>query len=174
MGMVYQVLVRADAHAAWEPFQSVTRDPLYALAIVRRASKIFGDVSVIQAESAHLLREQALRLRAGEPSGQEASTLPSLSATPRLSLVTGASEYQRWALEQGPGGDHDVPYRFEQFVPAHILRRWSQLMAQARPSDDIAATYDIATSAQSDNASEESLANEPTVAPSVTRSERAV
>jgi hypothetical protein len=171
--MVYQVLVRADAHAEWEPFQSMTRDPLHALAIVRRASKIFGDVSVIQAESAHLLREQTLRLRAGEPSGQEASTLPSLTATPRISLVTGASEYQRWALEQGPGGDHDVPYRFEQFVPAHILRRWSQLMAQARPSDDI-ASYGVTALPQSDDASDANSASEPIVAPSMTRSERIV
>lgn len=130
--MVYQVLGRADAHAAWEPFQAMTRDPLHALALLRKASHIYGEVSIIQAESARVLREQAQRLRAGEPSGYEASVIPSLTATPRLSLVAGGVESQRWALEQGPGGDHDVPYRFEPFVPAHTLRRWSRLMAQAR------------------------------------------
>lgn len=172
--MVYQVLVRADAHAAWEPYQAMTRDPLRAWALLLKADKLFNDVSVIQAESAHLLREQAQRLRVGEPTGHESSALPSLTATPRLSLIAGSAESQRWALEQGPGGDHDVPYHFEQFVPAHILRRWSQLMAQTLHLDDI-AEYDASDDLiQGGDANDTDSASEAVVAPRATRSERAV
>lgn len=152
--MIYQVLGRAHADAAWEPFQAMTRDPQHALALLRRAGRIYGEVSVIQAESAHVLREQAQRLRAGEPSGYEASATPSLTATPRLSLVTGEVESQRWAMERGPGGDHDIPYRFEPFVPAHTLRRWSRLMARAhRRAADATSGSATSGSATSDGGS---------------------
>lgn len=155
--MVYQVLGRANAQATWEPYQMMTRDPLHALALLRKASHLYGEVSMIQADSARLLREQTLRLRAGEPSGCEASVLPSLTATPRLSLVAGGAESRRWALEQGPGGDHDVPYRFEPFVPAHTLRRWSRLMAQAHrhaaDGPDTSASEARGDTAQTDGAS---------------------
>lgn len=137
--MVYQVLARASAQAVWEPFQAMTRDPLHAMTLLQKARRTFAEVSIIQAESANLLREQVRLLRAGEPSGQEVSPLPSLTATPRISVIGATIESQRWAIEQGPGGDHDVPYRFETSVSAHTLRRWAQLMAVARRQDEEAA-----------------------------------
>lgn len=134
--MLYQVLVRANAQAAWEPFQAMTRDPLHVLTLLRRASQTYAEVSVIEAESAVTLRQQARRLRAGEPSGQEACPVPSLSGTPTLSLVGVTIESQRWVMEQGPGGDHDVPYRFEAPISEHTLRRWAQLVLAAQLQDD--------------------------------------
>jgi hypothetical protein len=136
IGMVYQVLARVSAQVAWEPYQAMTRDPLHAMTLLQKASRTFAEVSVIQAESARLLREQVRLLRAGEPSGQEVCPLPSLTATPRISVVGATIESQRWAIEQGPGGDHDVPYRFEPHVSAQTLSRWAQLMAAARHQDD--------------------------------------
>jgi len=65
VGMVYQVLARANAQAAWEPYQAMTRDPLHALMLLQKASRSYGEVSVIQAESAHLLREQVRRMAPG-------------------------------------------------------------------------------------------------------------
>ena len=130
--MIYQVLARTNVEAAWEPFQAMTRDPQHALTLLRKAMQTFEDVTVIYAETAAILREQVRRLRAGEPTGDEACPLPSLSATPRISLVGPTIEHQRWAIEQGPGGDHDVPYRFESAVPAQILARWAKLLGHAR------------------------------------------
>ncbi|HEU5346784.1 MAG TPA: hypothetical protein VFX31_09155 [Ktedonobacterales bacterium] len=130
--MLYQVLTRASAQATWEPFQAMTRDPLQAIALLRQAAAAFAEVSVIQAESAALLREQARRLRANEPTGHERCPLPSLTATPRISLAPVGAESQRWALEQGPGGDHDQPYHFVAPISEQTLTRWAQLMSAAR------------------------------------------
>ncbi len=171
-GMLYQVLARANAQAAWEPYQAMTRDPLQALTLLRRASRTYAEVSVIEAESAVALRQQVRQLRAGEPTGQESCPVPSLSGTPRLSLVGATIESQRWAIEQGPGGDHDVPYRFEPTLSAHTLQRWAQLVLAARLLDDEAeealdaaetlAISDLAELPESD-AGDETLAVEPSV-----------
>lgn len=134
--MMYQVLARVSAQAAWEPYQAMTRDPLHAMALLQKATRTFAEVSVIQAETAALLREQVRRLRVGEPSGYEACPLPSLTATPRVSLVGVSIESERWAIEQGPGGDHDVPYRFEASISAQTLARWAQLMSAAQNQGD--------------------------------------
>lgn len=138
--MLYQVLTRASAQATWEPFQAMTRDPLQAIALLRHAARAFAEVSVIQAETAALLREQAQRLRANEPTGQERCPLPSLTATPRISLAPASVESQRWALEQGPGGDHDQPYHFAGTISEQTLTRWAQLMNAARERLDQAAS----------------------------------
>ena len=165
--MIYQVLARANAQAAWEPYQAMTRDPLHALMLLQKASRSYGEVSVIQAESAHLLREQVQRLRLGEPSGHEASATPSLSATPRISVLGATIESQRWEIEQGPGGDHDAPYHFELPLSAPTLRRWTQLMVEARRQDAQADTSPEApTLAALDDAAE------PLAAPATVRTER--
>ncbi|MGH2504284.1 MAG: hypothetical protein ACRDID_17390 [Ktedonobacterales bacterium] len=137
--MLYQVLTRASAQATWEPFQGMTRDPLQAIALLRQAAGAFAEVSVIQAESAALLREQARRLRANEPTGFERCPLPSLTATPRISLAPLSAESQRWAIEQGPGGDHDLPYHFLTPISDQTLARWAQLMNVARLRPDEAS-----------------------------------
>jgi hypothetical protein len=146
--MMYQVLARVSAQVAWEPYEAMTRDPLHAVALLHKANRTFVEVSVIQAESAALLREQVRRLRVGEPSGYEACPLPSLTATPRVSLVGASVESERWAIEQGPGGDHDVPYRFEASISAQTLARWAQLMSAAQNLGDTTSTLaELATSA---------------------------
>lgn len=173
--MLYQVLARADAQAAWEPYQAMTRDPLYALTLLRKASRTYAEVSVIEAESAVALRQQVRRLRAGEPTGQESCPVPSLSGTPTLSLVGATIESQRWAIEQGPGGDHDVPYRFEAPVSEHTLRHWAQLVLAAQRQDDEAAlgTAEPLAIGDLDEAPGSSGEDEPLVAePSVVRSKR--
>lgn len=139
--MLYQVLVRVSAQETWEPYRAMTRDPLHAITLLRQASRRFAEVTIIQAESAQALREQAQRLRAGEPTGHETSPTPSLTATPRISPLGDGIESQRWAFEQGPGGDHDVPYHFEPPTSDHALHLWAHLtaMAQRREAESIAA-----------------------------------
>jgi hypothetical protein len=173
--MIYQVLARANAQAAWEPYQAMTRDPLHALMLLQKASRSYEEVSVIQAESAHLLREQVRRLRLGEPTGHEASATPSLSATPRISVIGATIESQRWAIEQGPGGDHDTPYHFEAPISEHTLRRWTQLLVEARRLDAEADTSASAeTLAEVELLADTSapLAVEATAEPTTVRSER--
>lgn len=168
--MVYQVLARVSAQAAWEPFEAMTRDPLQAMALLQKAQQTFAEVSVIQAETAALLREQLARLRAEEPSGQEACPLPSLSATPRISVLGATIENQRWTIEQGPGGDHDVPYRFEAPISAQTLARWARLMGAAR--DDGAEIETLAELAD-DGADVTTPQSDATpIAPVTIRSER--
>ena len=169
--MLYQVLTRASAEAAWEPYEAITRNPLRVMALMQKASRDFAEVSVIQAESAYLLREQARLLRAGEPSGDERSPLPSLSATPRISLLGPTIESQRWTIEQGPGGDHDVPYRFESPFSAQTLAHWARLMARAQAdetlTDEAEAEVAIAeeASAAGDDDATATLAPEPAPTP---------
>ncbi len=171
--MIYQILARANADVAWEPFQAMTRDPLHALTLLRKAMQTYADVSVIQAETATILREQMRRLRAGEPSGDEACPLPSLSATPRISLVGPTIEHKRWAIEQGPGGDHDVPYRFESTVPAQILARWAKLLGHAhRRANETETLAELSLSADLVDQLEGATCDEATEAPARMRSER--
>jgi len=175
--MMYQVLARVSDQVAWEPYQAMTRDPLHAVALVHKATRTFAEVSVIQAESAALLREQVRRLRVGEPSGYEDCPLPSLTATPRVSLVGVSAESERWAIEQGPGGDHDVPYRFESSISAQTLARWALLMSAAQNQGDTISTLaELATCAaeQAAHAEAECTPDGETVAvePAAIRSER--
>lgn len=140
--MVYQVLVRARADGEWEPFQGMTRDPIHTMRLLQQASRKFSEVSVLQAESATLLREQLRRLRAGAEPGEKASPVPSLSGTPRISVLAEDLNDRRWSMEQGRGGDHDVPYRFDVPGSSWMLTRWAQLVGRMR-ADDTATEDDI-------------------------------
>ncbi|HEY7849464.1 MAG TPA: hypothetical protein VIC27_05325 [Ktedonobacterales bacterium] len=170
--MVYQVLTRASAQAVWEPYQAMTRDPLHAMTLLQRANRMFAEVSVIQAESAALLREQVRRLRAGEPSGHEVCPLPSLTATPRVSMAGTTIEHQRWAIEQGPGGDHDLPYHFETPISAQTLARWARLMVSARQDNDDDTLAELAAAAEAPEAQIEPGSASVAVDPAITRHER--
>lgn len=172
--MMYQVLARASAEVAWGPYQAMTRDMRQALALVQQAKRAFAEVTVIQAETAMLLREQVQRLRIGEPSGYEVCPLPSLTATPLVSLVGATIESERWAIEQGPGGDHDVPYRFEASISPQTLARWAQLMSAAQGEDDetLAELASSAVRSEGDEGERALAAETVTIAPDAIRSER--
>lgn len=137
--MYYQALARLHAEAAWEPFLAMTRDPMQAMRALQLASRRFPEVTIIQAESAQRLREQAQRLRAGEPTGDGRSPVPSLSATPRVSILSAKLEAQRWAIEEGPGGDHDTPYHLELPAAGWLLARWARMIARQAPGDETLA-----------------------------------
>jgi hypothetical protein len=150
--MLYQVLTRVSVQAAWEPFQAMTRDPLQAMTLVQKASAAFAEVSVIQAATAPLLREQVRQIRAGQPTSYDVSPLPSLTSTPRISLAPASIESQRWAIERGPGGDHDVPYHFDgPIIATATLRRWASLMAAAQ------GEYDASRDTAADETLEDAL-----------------
>ncbi|HEX8981232.1 MAG TPA: hypothetical protein VF792_00550 [Ktedonobacterales bacterium] len=170
--MLYQVLTRENQQTAWEPFHAMTRDPLYAMALVRKAGQVFAEVSVIQAATALLLREQVRQIRAGQPTCGDVSATPSLTATPRLSLAPSGIEDQRWAMERGPGGDHDVPYRFEGQIAGDTLRRWVSLIAAAH-GDRISMPISELTDQSRETADDEAGELLSDVEPVVARTERA-
>lgn len=168
--MVFQVLTRASARTAWEPFQSMTRNPLFAMALVRKACESAVEVSVIQAPSALQLREQLRQLRAGQSTSGAASPVPSLTATPRVSLASSNIESQRWVIERGAGGDHDLPYRFDGAISDDLLHRWSRLVAAAQIEDRDTPVSQPAETIPSDYPDDESPALsaesvDPTLAP---------
>lgn len=169
--MLYQVLTRANQQAAWEPFHAMTRDPQYAMALVRKAGQVFSEVSVIQAATMTLMREQVRQVRTGQPVRNDVSPVPSLTATPRISLEPTSLEGKRWALERGPGGDHDVPYRFEGHIAGDLLRRWVSLMAAAHGEDVTSPIEELddPTTVAWDDLGEPLTGAQPTVA----RTERA-
>ncbi len=170
--MLYQVLTRENQDTAWEPFHAMTRDPLYAMALVRKAGQVFAEVSVIQAATALLMREQVRQIRAGQPTRGEVSPVPSLTATPRMSLAPSSIEGQRWAMERGPGGDHDVPYRFEGQIAGDTLRRWVSLIAAAH-GDRISMPIAELTDQIRESSDDETIESLNDVEPAVARTERA-
>lgn len=148
--MLYQVLARTESESAWEPYQAMTRDPLQALNLVRKASQTFAEVSVIQAATAPLLREQIRHLSTQQGATPSASPVPSLTATPRIRFTPTGVESQRWEMERGPGGDHDVPYRFSGPISSETLHRWARLML-ASPSERSASLRDASAVTETDS-----------------------
>jgi hypothetical protein len=170
--MLYQVLARMESESAWEPYQAMTRDPLQALNLVRKASQTFAEVSVLQAATAPLLRDQIRHLSTQQGVIPSASPVPSLTGTPRLRFTPAGVESQRWEMERGPGGDHDVPYRFSGPISAETLHRWARLMAAAHGESGITSTAELADQIRqpSDDEAGELLSDGE---PAVARTERA-
>jgi hypothetical protein len=127
--MIYQVLVRQRGDEGWAPYARPTSDPFVAMRLIQQANRQHYEVTVLQAEHLGALRALLERLRRGELPAQMVSAVPSLTSTPRVSVRDEIWEVRRWELEQGPGGDHDTPYRFELPPSAQVLAAWLSLMA---------------------------------------------
>jgi hypothetical protein len=127
--MVYQILVRQQSDAGWKPYHKAISDPFVAMRLMQQANQQYGEVSVVQADNLSALRTLVERLRRGELPTHAVSIGPALTATPRVSVRDAVWEVRRWELEQGAGGDHDMPYRFELPPNAKVLAAWLSLMA---------------------------------------------
>lgn len=148
--MLYQVMIRTRAqrryagHVVWEPFASPTRDPYAAMQLVRQASQRRAEALVVQAEDADDLAELVRHMRAlpllhapatlDTPDAATPEPLTSTAApAEQLSFadeLLAAWDIERWAMEQGAGGDHDTPYRFSLPTSAKELRSWLRLMVR--------------------------------------------
>ncbi len=128
--MMYQVLIRACAGAAWVAYASPTDDPYQVVLLIQAANQQYAEVTVLQAESVAALTELLRQVRSGAVSAQAVSPLPGLTATPRVRVEDPPMERLRWELEQGPGGDHDEPYAFSMPESTEVLRAWMRLMGR--------------------------------------------
>lgn len=127
--MIYQVLVRPRPDENWRSFGLPTGDPFTAMRLIQQAHQQHEEVSVLQADNLGALRGLLERLERGELPDQAVSVAPSLTSTPRVSVRDEFWELRRWDLEQGAGGDHDTPYRFELPLNTKVVAEWLRLMA---------------------------------------------
>ena len=135
-GMIYQVMVRRQSGARWEPFETLTSDPFAAMRLIQQANQRHAEVTVLQAPDLQALSALLRRMSAGmEPPAGSAPT-PGISSTPRMRMMDDEIEVRRWALERGSGGDHDAPYRFTMPTNLAELTRWLTLLTrwQATPA----------------------------------------
>lgn len=132
---MYQVMSRERQGAPWERYAAPTNDPFLAMRQVQRAKVTQAEVTVVQAATTSELDELVDRMAhhdcaeiwaAGGPVNSPASS-PARRSLP---------DERRWELEQGPGGDHDEPYRFELPASAPIMRAWVRLLARHRDDED--------------------------------------
>jgi hypothetical protein len=130
--MIYQILVRPQSDQTWKPFGLPTSDPFTAMRLIQQANSQHNEVTVLQAESLSAVRALLERLERGELPPEAVSIAPSLTSTPKISVQDGFWELRRWDLEQGAGGDHDTPYRFELPANAQVVAAWLSLMANRR------------------------------------------
>jgi hypothetical protein len=127
--LIYQILVRQQSDANWRPYGKPITDPFAAMRLVQQANQQYKEVTVLQADNLSALRALLLGLARGEMPARAASIAPALTATPRVSVRDEAWEAWRWEMEQGGGGDHDMPYRFELPLNPKVLAAWVSLMA---------------------------------------------
>ncbi|MEO7002046.1 MAG: hypothetical protein ABI068_09485 [Ktedonobacterales bacterium] len=128
--MVYQVMIRRQSGAHWEPFETTTNDPFAAMRLIQQANQRHPEVTVLQAPNAQALSALLRRLRAGIEPPAGSSPTPGISATPRMRVMDDRIEVQRWAMERGAGGDHDAPYRFTMPTTRAELARWLSLLTR--------------------------------------------
>ncbi len=165
--MLYQVMIRRRAqqryteYIGWEPFAGPTRDPSAALQLVRQAAQRRAEALVVQAEDADDLAELVRHMRAlplpdapaatdiadvdvvdfaefapREPEAHSAGLAELASFADQL---LASWDQQRWAMEQGPGGDHDTPYRFSLPSSTTELRYWLRMMLRYHHTTPTAA-----------------------------------
>lgn len=140
--MLYQVMIRRHETGSWEAFQSPTEDPFSAMRLIQLANSVHAEVTVLQGDSAPALDELVAGLRRGEIPGTSGSPFPGLTSTPRVHIEDAPLEHRRWEIEQGPGGDHDQPYRFTLPQNSEILAIWLRLLRrwqEAHGNGDAAA-----------------------------------
>ncbi len=162
--MLYQVMIRLRAqqrytgYIGWEPFAGPTRDPSAALQLVRQASQRRAEALVVQAEDADDLAELVRHMRAlplpDAPAAVDMTEGDLADAAPREPVAHSAGltelpsfadqllaswDQQRWAMEQGLGGDHDTPYRFSLPSSTTELRYWLRMMLRYHPTTRSAA-----------------------------------
>lgn len=125
---MYQVMARPHEGAVWERYAAPTDDPFMAMRQIQRAKATQAEVTVIQAATSSELNALVDRMTQHDCGEMWAAGAPR-TASPATSSPTSPPD-KRWEMEQGPGGDHDEPYRFELPVSAQIMRAWLRLLAR--------------------------------------------
>ena len=129
---MYQVMIRRLLNGPWELFDSATTDPFAAMQQLQHAKARHADATVLQAVSASELELLVQRMRQSDQVCPPVLKGPDDLPAPNPARLQVPEERRRWELEKGPGGDHDVPYRFEMPASMQIALAWLRLMAQLR------------------------------------------
>lgn len=130
--MIYQVMTRPATNAPWHPFAKATTDPFVVMRLIQLANQRASEVTVVQAADEQALVRVLGELARGERTTGTLSAVPSLTATPRVSISDPPLDERRWELENGPGGDRDEPYAFVLPQNEAVLVSWLSLFQQQR------------------------------------------
>jgi hypothetical protein len=150
--MLYQVLTRVSAGAAWMAYATPTSDPYDVIVLIQAANQHYAEVTILQAEDAGALATLLSHIRrGGELPPEAASPVPGLTATPRVLVEDPPMEARRWEMERGPGGDHDQPYSFALPRSMGVVAAWLHLLGRRwRERAVTSETTDLATSETTD------------------------
>ncbi|MGH2516957.1 MAG: hypothetical protein ACRDHP_14995 [Ktedonobacterales bacterium] len=127
---MYQVMIRKQHGATWETYAAPTGDPFVAMRHLQQAKGTHAEVTVVQATTASELALLVDRMKHRDctETWSTGAAIEQQPAQPSHEALL--DERHRWAMEQGPGGDHDEPYHFELPASARVTRAWIQLMAR--------------------------------------------
>lgn len=147
--MMYQVLKWSRHLDGWVPLPRPTTNAHTARLHLSQARRYCAGAVLVQAETAQELACQVRHV-------QQSRCRPASAALPQLQpqpqpLTLGAQntvsrdatrapysaavavalhdDARRWALERGPGGDHDEPYRFALPMEAVVMYHWLHLLS---------------------------------------------
>lgn len=141
--MMYQVLKWSRELDGWVPLSGPTTQAHMARLQLSRARRYCTGAVLVQAETAQELACQVRHVQRSRcrPAGAAPPILQSPGAQPVVSRdatspaapdAAPLHDDRRWALERGPGGDHDEPYRFALPVEAVVMYQWFRLLARVR------------------------------------------
>lgn len=135
--MIYQVMTRETANTVWHPYATATADPVVVIRLIQLANQIAAEVTVVQADSEEAMLQVLRDLARGAATGQFASPVPSLTATPRVRVADPPLDQRRLEIETGPGSDHDQPYAFVLPPNQEVLTSWIHLFARQWRTRDL-------------------------------------
>lgn len=139
--MMYQVLKWSRQLDGWVPLSGPTTNAHTARLQLSQARRYCAGAVLVQAETAQELAGQVRHVQQSRCRPASAA-LPQLQ-TPGVQPVANSAalppatqvaalhddDARRWALERGPGGDHDEPYRFALPMEAIVMYHWLRLLA---------------------------------------------
>lgn len=134
---MYQVLYRDRVEVetpSWVMFASPTSDPFAAMRLLQQAKARHSEATVIQASTPSELALLVRRMVRRDLTDAEAPPLERVEAQPADARAAADDdtviERLRWKIEEGPGGDHDAPYRFALPLSASESAHWLRLLVR--------------------------------------------
>jgi len=141
--MFYQVLTRRHAGSAWHMCGPPTSDHCGAQRRFHEAKRFCAASILVQTATPRELALLIGLVQRGEATPDQHQNSPCSASTAYACSAPQAQpaslDEQRRHLEQGSGGDHDEPYRFELPEGLDIWYQWIRLLAQARRANHVCA-----------------------------------
>lgn len=141
---MYQVLYRdrvTEEPYGWAMFSAATSDPFAAMRLLQQAKARHGEATVVQASTPSELALLVRRILRQDVTDAMAAGTECAEAQPAAPGAAGDDtgiERRRWNIEEGPGGDHDAPYRFALPLCAAESAHWVRLLVRHHASSAVA------------------------------------